>query len=149
MPFTNQTTDFWGWYNRHNTRFEYSHFQNAGIDQFTSGPNQDPNKFYDILNLLPAMSGGFRRRWGSSLVTSYSTSIQPINPVRFFSYNAFQDQTDISGTTNRNLFIFTDDTNFLVMNDDGTTYTGPNLPTWPGSPAATTSPNFVGAVTRS
>src|ERR1700743_2118723 len=103
MPFNNQTTDFWGWYQRHNTRIEYSHFSNAGIDLFTSGPNQNQNAFLDLENVLPGLSGGFRRRWGTVNLSTISSSSNNINPVRMFAYNAFQDQSNPSGTANRNL----------------------------------------------
>lgn len=148
MPYRSQTTDFWGWYLRHNTRIEYSHFNKAGIDVFSSGPNQNEDSFLDLQNVLPAMSGGFRRRWGTSVSAGpFSTSSNPINPVRMFPYNAFQDQTDATRTSNENLWVLTDNATFSVLNDSGTAFSG-YTPAFTGSAynASSYSP-VVGAVT--
>lgn len=103
MPFNTQTTEFWGWYQRHNTRFEYSHFGNATVDTFSTGPNQNPNAFLDLVNVLPSMSGGFQRRWATVFSTNNLGSTLLNIPNRTVAYNAFADLSD-SRTSLQNLW---------------------------------------------
>lgn len=123
MPFNTQTSDFWGWYLRHNNRVVWKHLFDAGIDTFTSGPSNNTQAFLKLTNVMPAMNGGFLRRWG---VTAYNnttvTTIQ--SPVRTFFYNVPQDQSDPTNTTNTNLWIATDNQHFNTFVDTGATYTG-------------------------
>src|ERR1700761_3688070 len=66
-------------------RSTFGMFTDAGLNLFNSGPNQSPSDWLDLTNLLPATSGGLRRRWG--VQTQYTDSTAAFNAVRMFSYN--------------------------------------------------------------
>ncbi len=119
MPYTTQTSDFWGWYLRHNNRVVWKYLQDAGIDVFTSyGPNANPQAFIDLTNVLPAISGGFLRRWGTINV-AVGTGAGSVNPVRTFLYNVPQDQSNPTNTSAENLWITTDNQKWNVLTDGG------------------------------
>ena len=139
MPYTTQTSDFWGWFTRHNNRVVWKHLSDAGIDVFASGPNNDTQAFLELTNILPSMNGGFNRRWGTTVYSSaVATTIN--NPVRTFLYNSPQDQSDSTNTLNTNLWITTDNWHFNTFTDSGTAYIGYR-------PSNFASSGNVGAVT--
>lgn len=144
MPYTTQTSDFWGWYLRHNNRIVWKHLQDAGIDLFSSGPSNNPQAFLNLTNVLPAVSGGFNRRWGTNNYNSNTTGVTVTKPVRTFIYNAPQDASDTTNTANTNLWLTTDNQNFDVYKDNGllsTGYTPTNFATT-GNVGAVTSREF-------
>lgn len=113
MPHDSIYSEFQGFYYRHITTVGYSHFQDAGLDLFCSGPNQNPQAFLQLTNILPSMTGGFRRRWGVSTLCTLADG--SFVPVRAFSYNAAQDASDSTDTTATNLILTTDNTGFQVV----------------------------------
>lgn len=120
MPYNQTPSEYFGWYFRYNTRTTFSHFSNAGLDLFASAADSNPNAFLDLTNVMPSMSGGFRRRWGiSSVITNPYATV--INPVRAFPYNVAQDQTE-AGSSALNAVLFTDGTSMQVLTDSGTTF---------------------------
>lgn len=123
MPYTTQTSDFWGWYLRHNNRVVWSHLYDAGLDTFTTGPSSNTQAFLQLSNVLPAMNGGFQTRWGvSSFVDTSGVSLSNNGINRTFLYNYPQDASDPTNTTNTNLIIGTDDQNFYVYKDNATPF---------------------------
>lgn len=124
MPYTSQTSDFWGWYQRHNNRLVWRNLYDAGIDTFASGPSSNQQAFLALDNILPAMSGGFNTRWGIQSYGSATSSAVSTNLVRTFLYNTPQDQSDPSNTANTNLWIGTDNQHFLTTTDSGTAFSG-------------------------
>jgi hypothetical protein len=126
MPSTTQTSDFWGWYLRHNNRVVWKHLSDAGIDVFASGPNNNTQAFLDLTNILPSVNEGFSRRWGIQSVNASTPGIASSgsNIMRTFLYNVPQDQASPSTTANQNLIIGTDGYSFYTYNDSFTTYTG-------------------------
>lgn len=139
MPNTTQTADFWGFYLRHNNRVVWKDLQDAGVDLFLSGPNNNPQSFLDLTNILPAVNGGFNRRWGiQSVNDGVATSLAPI---RTFIYNNPQDASDPSNTADTNLWIATDNQLFGTFVPDNTFYThfGPSNFANPGNVQAAVS----------
>jgi hypothetical protein len=128
MPYETQTSDFWGWYLRHNNRTVWKHLQDAGIDVFSSGPSNNQQAFLDITNILPAMNGGFYRRWGVDAFASNSGFSGTPTITRTFAYNFPQDASNPSGTANTNLIIATDNQNLFTFTDSGAPFSG-NKPT--------------------
>ena len=123
MPYTTQTSDFWGWYTRHNNRVVWKHLYDAGIDLFAAGPSNNTQAFLDLTNVLPAMNGGLNRRWGVNTLAQ-SSPVVTQNIVRTFIYNYPQNANNVSGTQNTNLIIGTDNQNFFCWNDSGAPFTG-------------------------
>jgi len=146
MPYTSQSSEFWGWYLRHNTRTVWKHLSDAGIDVFASGPSNNPQAFLDLTNILPSMNGGFNRRWGLSLYFSQNgLSGSARNIVRTFLYNYPQDPENPSTTTNTNLWIGTDNQNFFAYTDAGVSFAGygPTNFAHAGNVSAVTSRGFL------
>jgi hypothetical protein len=83
----------------------YYSFDQSGIDNYPSGPNQNPAMFLDINNLMPPVGGGFQVRWGTS---QKGTLPNYFKPVRAFSYHAYQDATDTTNTQQLDVVYFTD-----------------------------------------
>ena len=123
MPNTNQVSEFYGWYLRHNSRTVWKNLYDAGVDLFTTGPANNPQSFQALQNVLPSMSGGFRRRWGvkpmGSAIAYAHNAI-----VRTFPYNNPQDSSDATNTADTNVWFGTDNQNFYALKDDGTAFTG-------------------------
>ena len=117
MPYTTQTSDFWGWYLRHNNRVVWKHLQDAGIDVFASGPSNNPQLFLDLTNVMPAMNEGFSRRWGTNK-TPYN-SASAVAPFRTFIYSSPQDSSNSGTTADTNLWLMTDGSGFSITNDSG------------------------------
>lgn len=141
MPYTTQSSDFWGWYLRHNNRVVWKHLADAGIDVFASGPSNDPQAFLDLTNLLPAMSEGLNRRWGLTPYSGSETGVTTsVIPTRTFVYNVPQDQSNPANTATTNVWFATDDQNFKGFLDNGTAYSG-------YAPSNFGSPGTMGAVT--
>lgn len=127
MPHTTQTSDFWGWYLRHNNRVVWKYMSDAGMDVFAAGPSNNTQAFLDLTNVCPAINGGFNRRWGlSTAITPSTTSTAPTNALitRVFPYNYPQLSSDVVNTANTNLWIMTNDQYFAVYNDSGSLFTG-------------------------
>lgn len=124
MPHTTQTSDFWGWYLRHNSRTVWSNLQDAGIDVFSVGPSNNTQAFLDLYNVVPAVSGGFNRRWGTSYLTKDTSVTSSPQIVRTFLYNFPQDTNNPSTTANTDLFIATDNQNFYTYTDAGVAFGG-------------------------
>lgn len=118
MPFATETSEFWGWYLRHNSRTIWKNLADAGIDVFASGPSNNPQAFLDLTNILPAMNSGFLRRWGTSVYQGL-TSVTVPTPVRTFIYSVAQDQSNVAQTVNTNLWLTTDNQHFNTFNDSG------------------------------
>jgi hypothetical protein len=111
-------SDFWGYFRRYLNRFVFSNFQSSGIDQFTVAPAANPNKFLQLTNVLPAVSGGFARRWGLAPVSGASVTVAP---ERMFAYQAKADTT-VSGTEDTYLILGanTGNLNILLSEVNGT-----------------------------
>lgn len=122
MPYTTITSDFWGWYQRHNNRVIWKNLSDAGLDLFASGPNNNPQAFLELDNVLPAMDGGFNARWGWNSVFSggspYGSS--QIIPTRVFTYQQPQLANDPTNTATTNLWLMTNDTTIEGWTDSGT-----------------------------
>lgn len=102
----NTTPIKWNTYNPQQLeRVSYAKFQGSGIDTFTDPTAQDPKKFFQLENVLPAINGGFNRRWGIS--TSGNTFDSAGLAQRLFSYAASADVTD-AGTQDCSIIIGTD-----------------------------------------
>lgn len=123
MPNLTQTSDFWGWYLRHNNRVVWKDLQDAGIDVFTAGPSNNPQAFLDLTNVVPAVSGGFTRRWGVEAYAGNTLSTDP-DIVRTFIYSTPQDNSDPTNTANTNIWLGTDNQNFYTYTDSGSPFTG-------------------------
>lgn len=122
MPYTTQTSDFWGWYLRHNNRLVWKHLFDAGVDVFASGPSNNTQAFLQLTNILPSMTGGFLRRWGNrTLNTNGGGGFLPnaSQVIRTFFYNAPQDQTNLANTVAANLIIPTDNQEGFLYDDGG------------------------------
>lgn len=91
----------------------FSNFVDAGLDPFFVGTAQDPNAHLELLNVLPAIDKGFRRRWG---LNSLISGAPPIQPVRSYAYNVTQDASDAADTQAMNLIISTDNQSFQTIN---------------------------------
>ena len=123
MPYTTQVSEFYGWYLRHNSRVVWKNLFDAGVDVFAVGPANNTQAFLDLTNILPAMSGGFNRRWGINTIGSGITgNANPI--VRTFIYNYPQDNSDTADTANTNVWFATDNQNFFGLTDSGIAFTG-------------------------
>ncbi len=83
----------------------FENFQGSGIDTYSSGPNQNEAMFLDLTNVMPAVSGGFRLRWGTSSVPGV---VLPFHAIRMISYNGYQDLNDAANTQKTDLIIYTD-----------------------------------------
>lgn len=95
------------------------------MDLFADPADQNPNAFLDLTNVLPSLGGGFKRRWGIASVLTNAAGTA-INPVRAFSYNVSQDQTDASSTA-LSAVLFTDGTGMQAITDTGSTFTTSTL----------------------
>lgn len=142
MPYTTQSSDFWGWYLRHNDRIVWKHLQDAGMDLFSSGPSNNTQAFLDLTNVCPAVNGGFNFRWGHQGLGPTTSTTAPFNATisRVFPYNYPQLSSDPSDTANTNIWMFTDDQNFGVMNDNFTAFTG-------HGPSNFANPGYISACT--
>jgi len=122
MPYTTQTSDFWGWYLRHNNRVIWKHLFDAGLDLFASGPNNNSQAFLQLDNVLPAMDGGFNARWGWNSVFQGGSpyGINQIIPTRVFTYQQPQLANDPTNTATTNLWLTTDDATIQGWTDNGT-----------------------------
>src|SRR5882672_42620 len=129
MPYNQVPTEYVGWYHRYTNRTVYSHFIDAGIDTFSSGPNQNPQAFLDLNNLLPGVSGGFRTRWGVYNLSALSGAAYPAagTPSQVFFYNVPQDASNPSGTSATNIFLYRNINLLEVLNDDGSAYSRSGL----------------------
>lgn len=87
-------------------RTTFGFFQDAGINTFPDGPNQQPTDWLALQNVLPATSGGFRRRWG--VHTMYSGATEMFGAQRMWAYNVPQDASDPTNTRTLDLMLFTD-----------------------------------------
>jgi hypothetical protein len=128
MPYTTQTSEFWGWYLRHNNRAIWRYLHDAGVDVFASGPNNNSQAFLQLQNVLPAVNGGFQRRWGVSLIETVSSPSATWPPIRTFAYNFPQDVSDPSNTADTNIWIGTNNQNFIAYTDVPALFTGPSVP---------------------
>jgi len=93
-------------------RVSFGAFQTAGIDQFTDPVAQDPNKFLNLTNVMPSISGAFQRRWGLTGVaadTAHAVQFQ-----RMFSYTISADVTFPGSITDR-IIIGTDNTHLYTL----------------------------------
>src|SRR5882757_8262637 len=97
----------------------FSSFNDAGLNPFDVGTAQDPNSHLELLNVLPAVDKGLRRRWGLSNILSTPGMFQP---VRSYAYNVTEDASDPTNTGQENLIISTDNQNFqtVAVQADGT-----------------------------
>lgn len=94
-------------------RTSFGMFSDAGLNTYPSGPNQAPTDWLDLTNVLPATSGGFRRRWG--VHTMYTETASAFNGVRMWAYNVAQDASDTTNTTTEDLVILSDNQNFKTL----------------------------------
>ena len=127
MPYTTQTSDFWGWYQRHNNRVVWKHFFDAGMDLFAVGPSNNPQSFLDLTNIMPGMNGGLGVRWPLVFATlTTAPSSRPLNQplVRHLVYNYPQDASDPSNTANTNAIFSTDGQYFYGWTDSWAPFTG-------------------------
>src|SRR5882724_4073295 len=90
----------------------FADFSDAGLDPFYVGTAQDANAHLDLLNVLPAVDKGLRRRWG---LNSLLSTNQVIQPVRSYPYNVTQDASDATNTVDENLIISTDNQSFQTI----------------------------------
>lgn len=67
----------------------------------------------DLTNLLPAKSGGFRRRWG--VRTMYAETSGAFGGVRMWAYNVAQDASNPTNTTTADLVVLSDTQNWKVL----------------------------------
>lgn len=115
----------------------YNNFSDAGLDPFYVGTAQDPNAHLELLNVLPAVDHGFRRRWGLNSLISGAPAIQP---VRSYAYNVTQDASDVADTQAMDLIISTDNQSFQTINVNASGTNNPLQNTLSGSVFTGTSP---------
>lgn len=97
-------------------------FDDGGINVWNVGSTQDPNSYLDLLNVLPAEDGGFRRRWG---ITQFYAQSGIFNSVRTWPYNVTQDASDASDTQQLDAIISTDNQNFKCVGITATSNSSP------------------------
>lgn len=73
-------------------------FYNAGQDDYTLPPAQDPDLFATLTNIAPVTKGCLSRRWGYS---SFASGLGFI-PTRIYSYRG----NPVSGGSTRNRFVY-------------------------------------------
>lgn len=105
-------------------RVGFGAFQGAGIDQFTDPVAQDPNKFLNLTNVMPSISGAFQRRWGLSFVPLGVGRASQYR--RMFSYTMSADTTFPGSNTTRTIMA-TDNTHTDILYEE----VGFATPTYP------------------
>lgn len=137
-------------------RTSFGMFTDAGLNTYPSGPNQLPTDWLDLTNVLPANSGGFRRRWG--VHTMYAETASAFGAQRAWAYNVAQDASNVANTTTLDAVILSDGQHwktYQVTNSTAATpltntltfapWTGGNVP----SSFAVANNNVGGVVSRS
>lgn len=102
-------------------RTSFGMFTDAGLNTYPSGPNQSPEDWLDLTNVLPAKSGGLRRRWGVN--TMYDETAAAFNGVRMWAYNVAEDSPN--SIAQSDLVILSDNQNFKTFSITSTTAVSP------------------------
>lgn len=85
-------------------RYSRNKWDRAGLDNNASPPNQDPDKFLQLTNVLPPVTEVFQRRWGTSLFDPKLDSGANVNDdkgantVNFPASNLFAYENQVNNT---------------------------------------------------
>lgn len=92
-------------------RVAFGSFAGAGIDQFTDAVAQNPSSFFNLVNVLPSITGSFQRRWCLNI----QGNIADTAPYeRMFTYAAAADTT-VSGTVDTRLLLAANGTDIDIV----------------------------------
>lgn len=144
MPYA-QTPDKYSVYvPQGSKRTTFSHFNEAGVDLFSSPGSQNENGYLALQNVLPSVSGGFQRRWGLSVQGNLGLT----SAWRYFPYQVSAEGTVsgvfYSGFANYYSFFATDNLVIKAVYNEGTN-DGQEITGFSGSGQvyATTSRDFM------
>ena len=90
-------------------KYTWNTFIDAGVDNFSAPPTQNPEMFELLTNVMPIVDGSLDRRWGYQLWNDST-----VEHKQFFPYR--------NETANQQLLVGTGDTFTAVYGEDGSLY---------------------------